>query len=129
MIIADTDVLIDFLRGSQPISDRVALELQSGSLATTSITAFELRSGARSRRQRRAVEGLLAALTILPLGAREAAVAAEVRLSLEARGKGIGMADYLIAGICLSRRDILLTRNRKHFERVPDLALAQIPPA
>jgi predicted nucleic acid-binding protein len=36
------------------------------------------------------------------------------------------MADSLIAGIALSRSAILLTRNRRHFERVPDLALAAL---
>ncbi len=34
------------------------------------------------------------------------------------------MADYLIAGICLSRNAMLLTRNRAHFERIPGLHLA-----
>jgi predicted nucleic acid-binding protein len=47
-------------------------------------------------------------------------------LKLEARGEGVGMADYLIAGICLARRATLLTKNRKHFERVPGLLLATL---
>jgi len=129
MIVADTDVLIDFLRGRQPVADRIALELQSGSFGTTAVTAFELRSGAKSEQQRNAVTALLDALTILPLGSLEANAAAEIRLTLEARGEGIGMADYLVAGICLSRRAVLLTRNRKHFGRVPGLALGTIAPA
>jgi tRNA(fMet)-specific endonuclease VapC len=124
MIIADTDVLIDFLRGKSPAADRVALELRAGSLATTVVSAFELRSGARSERQRKAVGELLDAIAVVPFGPEEAAHAADVRLGLEAHGAGLGMADYLIAGTCLSRRAILLTRNRKHFERVPGLALA-----
>lgn len=33
------------------------------------------------------------------------------------------MADSLIAGIVLAHDGILLTRNRKHFERVPALHL------
>jgi tRNA(fMet)-specific endonuclease VapC len=126
MIIADTDVLIDFLRGRSPAAERVALELTTRSFGTTAITAFELRSGSRSTRQQRAVDELLAALPILPLTAAEAAIAARLRLELEDRGEGIGMADYLIAAVCLSKRGILLTRNRKHFERVPQLALATL---
>lgn len=31
----------------------------------------------------------------------------------------MGMPDYLIAGVCVSRSAVLLTRNRKHFQRVP----------
>jgi tRNA(fMet)-specific endonuclease VapC len=127
VILADTDVLIDFLRGRAPAAERVALELQSGSLATTAVTAFELRSGARSERQRTTIEQLLEAMPIFPLGSVEASMAAGVRLDLESRGEGIGMADYLIAGICLSRRAILLTKNRKHFVRVPGLSVATMP--
>jgi tRNA(fMet)-specific endonuclease VapC len=126
MIVADTDVLIDFLRGRAPAAARVAIELRTGALATTAVTAFELRSGAGSKRQHRAVGELLDALTVLPLGAQEATAAAAVRLDLEAKGEGIGMADYLIAGICLARRAVLLTRNRRHFARVPSLTLASL---
>jgi predicted nucleic acid-binding protein len=36
------------------------------------------------------------------------------------------MADSLIAGIVVVHRGILLTRNRRHFERVPGLSLGQM---
>ncbi len=61
MIVADSDVLIDFLRGRGDFARRVALELETGSFATTAITAFELRSGARTARERKPVETLLEA--------------------------------------------------------------------
>jgi predicted nucleic acid-binding protein len=34
------------------------------------------------------------------------------------------MADSLIAGIVISNGGTLLTRNRRHFERIPDIRLA-----
>lgn len=37
------------------------------------------------------------------------------------------MAHSLIAGIVRHRRGVLLTRNRRHFERVPGLHLALDP--
>lgn len=124
MIIADTDVLIDYLRGEGPLVDRVAFELGHG-LATTVISAFELWAGAvGSTRRERAVETLLGALTILPLDAEDARRAAALRRSLETADRAIGMADSLIAGICVRHRAVLITRNRTHFERVPDLRLS-----
>ena len=126
MIIADSDVLIDFLRGGNAGARRIALELTTRSLCTTAITAFEIRSGAHSARQRKAVEALLAAVTILPLGADEAKVAAELRQRLDGAGQPIGMADYLIAAICLANDGVLLTRNRKHFVRVAELKLSGV---
>lgn len=50
--------------------------------------------------------------------------AAGVRRELERIGAPIGMADSLIAAIVLERGGVLITRNRSHFERVPDLRLA-----
>ncbi len=126
MIVVDTDVLIDALRGREPSAGRVAEGLESGSLATTAVTVFELLSGARNQKQRRAIEALLDALPILPLDQAAGEMAASLRQDLEAEGRGIGMADYLIAGVCISRFASLLTRNRKHFERIGSLALADL---
>lgn len=126
MIVADTDVLIDALAGRGSASDRVNEELERGRLATTSVTAFELLSGAGSEGTRRQVETLLAPLSLLPFDDRAADAAAEARRELEAQGAPIGMADYLIAGICLSRSAALLTRNRDHFSRIPDLQLSAL---
>ena len=126
MIVADSDVLIDFLRGRGEASKRVAVELETRSFATTAITAFELRSGARGARQKSAVDTLLDAMTILPFGAEEARVAAEIRQQVEARGEPIGMADYVIAATCVATGSVLLTRNRKHFERIDGLKLGRI---
>jgi tRNA(fMet)-specific endonuclease VapC len=126
VIVADSDVLIDALRGREPATGRIRRELTSGELATTSISAFELLSGAGDARARRAIEALLAASTVLPVDDAAGRVAAGIRRDLEADGRPIGMADYLIAGVCLVRAAPLLTRNRAHFQRVPGLALASI---
>ena len=57
-------------------------------------------------------------------GKGEADAASEIRRSLERSGDSIGMADSLIAGIVTSNGGTLLTRNRRHFERVPGIRLA-----
>jgi tRNA(fMet)-specific endonuclease VapC len=123
MIVADSDVLIDFLRGREPGHQRIQLELRTGRLATTSINAFELLSGAAATKEHTKVSTLLNAVKVLPLEERAADLAAGVRRNLEAGGNGIGMADYLIAGVCLAHNATLLTRNRDHFSRVPDLQI------
>ncbi len=48
MMIADSDVLIDFLRGKGPAADRMQIEVGTGRLHTTTVTAFELLSGAKT---------------------------------------------------------------------------------
>ncbi len=122
MMIADTDVLIDALRG-KGAAERMRIEIATGQLATSVISVFELWSGARTDRDREAIERLLGALTLLPIEADDAREAAEIRREMEGRGLGIGTADYLIAGLCRRRSAMLITRNRSHFERVPGLKL------
>jgi tRNA(fMet)-specific endonuclease VapC len=123
MTVVDTDVLIDALQGREPALVTVSHGLRTGGLATTTITQFELLSGAPTQKSRQAVETLLAALPVFDFDETAASAAAVVRLELEASGQPIGMADYLIAGICLARSASLLTRNRAHFRRVPGLRL------
>ncbi len=90
------------------------------------ITRFELLASAKTARQLKLVGELLAALPCLPLDEPGADAAAEIRRALERDGVGIGMADSLIAGIVVDNHAVLLTRNRRHFERVPGLALGRI---
>jgi tRNA(fMet)-specific endonuclease VapC len=122
MIVADTDVLIDYLhdRGE---AEAVEFSLRRGALRTTVITRFELLSGAKTAKQLTRVRQLLDAIPSLDLDAQAADAASEIRRSLERSGATIGMADSLIAGTVLSAGGDLLTRNRRHFERVPGLRL------
>jgi len=123
LVVADSDVLIDALQGRDPASDRIAIAMEAGSLATTTISCFELLSGARDGKARTLVERLLAPIPLLPLDDAAAKAAADARRGLESTGAPIGMADYLIAGICLARSATLLTRNVAHFSRVQGLRL------
>lgn len=126
MIVADTDVLIDFLRGEGSAADRISLEIERG-LSTTAVTAFELWTGSTgSKRRETAVNSLLDALKVLPLDPHSAKVAASIRSELQSRGRTMGMADALIAGICVEQGAILLTRNRRHFEGIERLALGTL---
>ncbi|MGH7644478.1 MAG: type II toxin-antitoxin system VapC family toxin, partial [Gemmatimonadales bacterium] len=92
MIVADSDVLIDALRGRQPAAAAIRRYLATSALATTAVTAFELESGATSVEASAAVGRLLGALPILPFDQPAARAAATVRRALEARGASIGMA-------------------------------------
>ncbi len=128
LILADSDVLIDALRGRELAMARIANELKKTTLGTTTVTVFELLSGAKTAASRKKIQKLLGAMRIFAFDQAAAEAAAEARQRLEAQGTSIGMADYLIAGICLARSATLLTRNRRHFEKVSGLLLAQLEP-
>ncbi len=64
-------------------------------------------------------EAFLARLPIVPLDAR---ALAEFERLLRIKGlKKIGRNDLLIASITLAHEATVVTRNLRHFERVPDL--------
>jgi tRNA(fMet)-specific endonuclease VapC len=125
MIVADTDVLIDFLSGRGPGAKRVPLEVRRGQLHTTVVNQFELLAGVRSPKQEAIIRSLLGAMTTLSLDASAADQAARIRRDMERQGQSIGMGDSLIAGIVILHEGTLLTRNRRHFDRVPGLKLAE----
>jgi tRNA(fMet)-specific endonuclease VapC len=121
LILADTDVLIDYLMGTQPMASQVLEYSESETLQTSAITCFELLSGAKEGKRGDKVRHLVATIPLLPLDREAATRAAAVRQQLTSSGLSIAMADSLIAGIALANGLPLLTRNRKHFEHVEGL--------
>ncbi len=123
MILADTDVLIDYLKDVQPIAGKVLEYREADSLGTTVVSCFELLNGARQGRLGDRVRHLVATMPIISLDQAAATQAALIHQDLEQIGRAIGMADSLIAGIALANDLPLLTRNRKHFEHIQGLRL------
>lgn len=122
LVIADTDLIIDFLRGREPGASRVEHWLREGRLRLTAVTAFELRLGTDFISRRTRIETLLRRRT-LPLDALGALEAGKVFVALRAKGRGIDVKDSLQAGVCLRFDLPFATRNIRHFERVPGLRL------
>lgn len=122
-VVIDTDLAIDYLRGSA--DGTVVRELLGRGVALfTVVTQSELLTGSRTDVAREAVTALCRS-RVLSLTPRSAAVAGSVGALLRAHGRGVGMPDTLIAGICLRHGLPLATRNVRHFSRVPDLQLYQ----
>ena len=125
LVVVDTDLLVYFLRGRGEGVQLVRSLLRRKRLRVTSITAFELRRGSDFLHRRDDIMRLVRRRTF-PLDARSALLAGEVSASLRGSGNDFGTADCLQAGVCLRHDLPLATRNRKHFERVPGLHLADL---
>ena len=122
LVVADTDLLIDFLRGKGPGAPLVRELIVDHRLRVTAITAFELRVGAAFLERRDDILRLVQSRTF-PLDPGSALRAGEMAATLRAAGQDIGMADCLQAGICLKFDLPFATRNRRHFTRVEGLRL------
>lgn len=125
LVVVDTDLVIDFLRGKGAGAPFVRELIASHRLRLTAVTAFELRLGTDFLAPRDDILRLVQSRTF-PLDPGSALVAGEVAATLRASGQDIGMADCLQAGICLKYDLPLATRNRKHFDRVTGLHLVDI---
>ena len=126
MILADSDVLIDYLNGAEPVTRQVQEFIRSDRLHISAISCFELLSGAQENKRGKRTGALIDSIPILPVDCEAAAQAASVRRNLARIGRQIGMADSLIAGVALANNLPLFTRNRKHFEKIEGLTLIPV---
>jgi tRNA(fMet)-specific endonuclease VapC len=122
VIIADTDVFLDFLEG-EGAHGRVADLLRAGRLATTAVTVFEIWRGLESDVDRELTRRALRGVRVFAVTDAAAKRAAAVHQRLI--GTPIGERDTLIAGVCLAIGRPLLTANVRHFKRVPGLEVVQ----
>ena len=124
MIILDSDHWVALLRGRLDLRGRTA---PTEELAMTAVSLAELSHGAH--KSARAADNLarldvLAALTaVLPFDEAAARRFGRLKAGLERAGASVGDLDLQIASIALEHGSVLVSHNRRHFERVPELVL------
>ena len=125
MKLLDSDTCIGILRGHTEVIDRRIAEIDE--VATTWVTASELFYGAAKSVSPDANIALVArfldTLPVLSTDLASARLFGEWKARLAAVGQIVADADLFIAAIALSRGAILVTGNRRHYERIPDLVI------
>jgi tRNA(fMet)-specific endonuclease VapC len=122
--VLDSDVLIDHLRDAGPGRELVDRLNPGAGFLVTAISAFELALGRDYARDPGPADMLLAVPCLMLT--REAGIrAGAVPRALHAAGAGIDMRDAMQAGICLEAGLPLVTRNVRHFSRVPGLEVIE----
>lgn len=97
-------------------------------MATTVINLFELECGAETDDERLLIRELLQTLEVRVIDALVAVEAAAIDRELRRTGQRIETRDTLIAGFARSYNIPLVTRNRRHFERVAGLTIEGLDP-
>lgn len=120
----DTNILSDLIRNpAGPVAQRIRM-VGEQTICTSLVVAAELRFGARKRGSKRLsaqLEAVLGAMDILPLESPCDQHYADLRWTLERAGTPIGGNDMLIAAQALALGLILVTHNRREFDRIPGL--------
>ena len=111
-VLVDTDVLVDHLRAGRSFHE------PGSSVWYSVLTRAELFAGRMT--EEAPVQRLLRPLRELPVDRRVGESAGRIR-----RATGLALPDAVIAATALVHDLPLLTRNRRHFERVSRLRLAE----
>ena len=127
----DTDVLIDNLRNrGKTVEYLLTLEEQKVTFATTTINAFELFYGAYKTKKMENIESvkkLLERLVVFEFDTEASEIAGKILAKLADEGKMIDFRDTLIGAIVLVNDYVILTRNVKHFKKIPGLRIIEPP--
>ena len=123
MILADSDCIVDYLKLRAPANGAVRRALASQELAVNAVTAYELYFGEPEGPGRAQLNTLLASVAVIPLSQRAADLAAQRGKALSDAGEKLDTPDLLIAGTALELGVPLITRNVRHFGRVPGLVI------
>ncbi len=125
VLVLDTTVLIDVLRG-RPVVDRLRLlRRRSDVAATSAVNVEEIVRGVRPR-EHPSVRQLLDGLLIVPLDRTAGERAGAWRRDYAQEGTTLSQADCLIAAAALAAGGRLATGNPRHFP-MPELAVEHWP--
>jgi predicted nucleic acid-binding protein len=126
----DTDVVVDHLLG-KPAVTRVLQALEPDGLAMSEVTFGEVYEGiyhgSNPSTAEAAFLGFLARVDILDLSLDIWKRFARIRGDLRSSGQLIAEFDILIAATAIHHDLTLVTRNLRHYRRIPHLKLYQDP--
>ena len=126
----DTDWVVDHLLG-KPVAVRFLQTLEPDGLAISQVTFGEIYEGIYHGSDPVAAETtflqFLANVDVLDLTIEIWKRYARIRGDLRRSGQLIAEFDNLIASTALQHDLILVTRNLRHYQRIPDLKLYQEP--
>ncbi len=123
--LVDTNILSFFFRGQpQVVAEFETYLKEYDTINFSIITYYEIVSGLKHRDAHNQLTLFLdfaAQNTIFPFTQKVADVAAEIYADLRKSGQAIDDIDLLIAGTAIANGLMLVTNNRKHFDRIAQL--------
>ncbi len=126
MPILDSDILIGYLR-NEPKCLRIINDFRSSKtiIKTTVFNVAELYQGAylssKYKENKKQITKFLNTLTILDFNRKDAEIYSEISVELRKKGISIGDFDELISSMAIARAETLITRNIRHYEKIPNL--------
>ncbi len=127
MACLETSFIVDLFRGNKEAVDFLGkIKRADEQPCVASPTIMEMVSNASLNMKKNEKEDILefiSGLEILPLDKESAIKAGEIEAELIMGGEVIEDADIMIAAVAITNNETLVTRNKKHFERIKGLRI------
>ncbi len=125
-VFIDTSIIVDVDRGKASVIDLCKRLTNSNSALVSTVSVSEILTGSYLRKDYSAAvakaEKVLGQFTWVSLNGEVAKLVAQLSAYLISKGLPIEYQDVAIAASCLVERcDVLLTENKDHFARIPNL--------
>ena len=120
MLLIDSDILIDFIRGYEPSYS--FFKENNGSMFISTLSKFEIIAGAKNQRKIILLEEFLSNFSILMLNNEIVDSGYEIFKSIFLKNN-MSYMDALIASTALYFKMPLVSRNKKHYNNVEKLQL------
>jgi len=125
-IFVDTSIIVDIDRGKQEVIELCKKLTSTNSAFISTVSVSEILTGSYLRRDYKTAvkkaEKVLNQFCWVPLNGEVAKLVAELNAYLISKGQPIEYQDVAIAAsFLLERCDVMLTENKAHFERFPNL--------
>ena len=125
MVCLETSFLIDLLRGDRETRDKFEKFFNEQDVITIAAPSImEIISGASFNKktdEKEKILTIISSLAILSLDKESAILAGEIDSHLIMEGETVPITDIMIAAIAKHNDETLITRDVKHFSRIPGL--------
>lgn len=123
----DSNICVYFLNGLYPSIMENMQNINPNNIKIPSIVKAELLYGAEKSQQKAKnlsnINRFLEPFEIIPFDDDCSILYSKIRSSMELKGTIIGPNDYIIAATVLAKNGILVTNNKKEFERIKSLKI------
>lgn len=125
----DTDWIIEYLKGNEKVTDFLKEKFEEG-LAISVISLAELYDGVYSskdpERHESALKDFVSGVVVLDITEEACKQFGKLRSKLRKKGELLDNFDLFIASTAKTYNLVILTNNKKHFERIKLKVLSEV---
>ncbi len=117
-MVIDTNIFIEYLRTKNKLNTTLQRLPDVSELYVSSVTIYELFTGANTEQKKEEIKILTSDLILLPFNYETAIKSAEIYNNLKSKNQLIEFRDIFIGATAIVNNLPILTLNKKDFERI-----------